>query len=240
MYTRGAAKSLLSGAWTGAMTSLALGGHALNKEAGLVVRLTGPWAEGLARLWGMQVRAFGTSRLDPDRTYLFMANHESYADIIALLVALPAQPGFLPKKELGRVPFLGPAMKAAGHVFVDRSNRDRAVHAIEEAAQQIRTGRSVVVFPEGTRGDGIHLRPFKKGPFHLAKAAEVPVVPAGIRGSDRVIPKGSPVIYGGPVELHLGEPISPERVRASSLEELRHEVRQAVAEASALRLTDET
>ncbi len=113
--------------------------------------------------WGMKVEAHGVERVDLNGTHVFMANHLSHVDIVALFIAPPMNVGFLAKNELCRVPFLGQAMVAGGHVFIDRARRERAVQALDDAAQQVAAGASIVVFPEGTRGGEERVQPFGEG-----------------------------------------------------------------------------
>jgi 1-acyl-sn-glycerol-3-phosphate acyltransferase len=230
MLARAIANDVFAAAWTAGLASVVIGKHALTGDATLVGRLSRPWARGLARGWGMQVRTFGAERLDPTGTYVFMANHQSQADIVALFISLPVQPGFLAKKELRKLPFVGRAMEVGGHVFIDRKDRSRAFHAIDEAAEQVASGKSIVIFPEGTRGDGHEVRSFKKGGFHLVKKAGVPLVPVGIRGSARVLPKNGKLIRGGPVEVHIGDPVPPEQVQGLELDALIQTMRERIAE----------
>jgi 1-acyl-sn-glycerol-3-phosphate acyltransferase len=230
MWVRGIANDVFAVAWTATLCSGALAKHVLTGDPSLVARWTRPWARGLARAWSMQVRAYGSERIDPHGTYVFMSNHQSQTDIIALFVALPVQPGFLAKQELRKLPFLGRAMEVGGHVFIDRVHRDQAFRSIEDAAAQVAAGRSIAIFPEGTRGDGHEVRQFKKGGFHLVKQAGVPLVPVGIRGSARVMPKNGKLIVPGAVEVHIGEPMSPAHIAELPVPELVQETRRAIAE----------
>jgi 1-acyl-sn-glycerol-3-phosphate acyltransferase len=182
---------------------------------------------------GVRVSMHGAS-LDPDGTYVLMANHQSHIDVVALIVGLPMVPGFLAKAELRKVPLFGKAMESGGHVFVDRSDRARAFDAISEAARDIRTGKSIVIFPEGTRSDHREVLPFKKGGFHLAQQARVPVVPIGIRGSAAILPKHSRELLPGDVHVHVGAPIDGERVASAPLDDLIAEVRGRIVELSGL------
>jgi 1-acyl-sn-glycerol-3-phosphate acyltransferase len=195
--------------WTVFMCSAALPVYAVTKSRDGFRWATRVWAEGLARGWDMQVHAHGLENIDPRGTYVFMANHLSHVDIVALFVALPINVGFLAKKELRRVPFLGQAMVAGGHVFIDRGRRERAVQALDEAAEQVSAGASIVVFPEGTRGEEERVQAFKKGGFHLARRANVSIVPVGLRGTRSVMARDELVIRPGHVHVHLGAPIAP-------------------------------
>ncbi len=137
---------------------------------------------------------------------VYIANHVSWYDVFALAATLPRY-SFVAKSELKKIPLFGPAAAAAGIVFLERDNRKRAFESYKDAAEQVRDGRSVVVYPEGTRGYDYPLRPFKKGPFVLAIASEAPIVPTVIYGAREVMGKGSLRIRSGVIHLHFLEPI---------------------------------
>lgn len=215
--------------------TIGMSGWALLRQVGRSDRArfqadTRAWARGLAIGNRIDVRAFGADRLDPGGTYVLMANHQSHADIIALFNGLPMTPGFLAKAELRKVPFFGRAMEVGGHVFVERGERGRARVAIAKAAADVRSGGSIVIFPEGTRSRRREVMPFKKGGFHLAKAAQVPIVPVGLRNTAAIIPKHSQSFEPGSCEVHIGEPISVDRVAALGIDELVLEVHRRVCE----------
>jgi 1-acyl-sn-glycerol-3-phosphate acyltransferase len=127
------------------------------------------------------------------------------------------------------IPFLGWAMKRAGHVSLDRENPRKALKAMDEAAQRIQDGTNILVFPEGTRSVDGNLLPFKKGAFNLAMKACVPIVPVGICGTSMLQPEGSQVpVRGGAVSIHLGEPIPVAGRGVSYKTELANEVRAAI------------
>ena len=111
------------------------------------------------------------------------------------------------KSELRRIPVFGRAAETVGIVFLERDNRKQAFQSYQLAAEQVKRGRSVVVCPEGTRGRDYHLRPFKKGPFVLAVAAQSRIVPTIVYGSREVMPRGSFRITRGVIHLHFLESI---------------------------------
>jgi len=229
-------------AFAGGFTAATAGYLLLRQLAGqpdAIRRHTVPWAVNLARGIGMQVRVHGAEQVDPAETAVFISNHQSNLDIVALYVALPVQPGFLAKRELRRIPIFGRAMEASGHVFVDRFNRNRAYEAITRAAEQVRAGRPIVIFPEGTRSETETIKRFKKGGFHLAKQARVPVVPVGVRGTARLLPKNRRLIHPGTVDVHIGVPIAPEEIDACSVDELIDRVRREISRLSALPLLED-
>lgn len=183
------------------------------------------WARGLTRFWGVDIEVFGAEHMRNGASYVVMANHASYADIVALFIALPVIPGFMAKRELLRVPFLAAALRAGGHVIVDRAKRDKAKQVIESAAAQVREGKTVLIFPEGTRGDSKTVGDFKSGGFRLAKSAGVPIIPVGLRGTGDVGPKNSLLFWPGKVEVHIGQPMDPADIQALDTNALVRQVR---------------
>jgi 1-acyl-sn-glycerol-3-phosphate acyltransferase len=224
--------------FTGACSVLAITRSALGDHPA-VAAVTDTWAEGVARGIGMQVRTVGGERVDVSRPHVFICNHQSHMDIVALVVGLPVRPGFLAKRELRDVPIFGRAMDAAGHVFVDRSSQRDAFAAIDRAAASVSAGRNLVVFPEGTRSAAGTVKRFKKGGFHLAKKANVPIVPVGVRGTAEVLAKHSKAIRPGTVEVHIGDPLPVAEVALMPVDDLIFEVRRRIAELAAMRLVDD-
>ncbi len=190
------------------MSTVGVTAYSVTRDRPLFRRMTRLWANGLARGWGMEVQAHGRENLDSRGPYIFVANHLSHVDIVALFVALPIDVGFLAKKELRLVPFLGQAMVAGGHVFVDRKKHTSALQAMNAAAQEVRAGASLMIFPEGTRGVREEIQAFKKGGFHLARAAGVPVVPVGLRGTRAIMGRDDYTIRPGVVHVHIGAPMA--------------------------------
>ncbi|NJB67828.1 1-acyl-sn-glycerol-3-phosphate acyltransferase [Desulfobaculum xiamenense] len=129
--------------------------------------------------------------LDPNQTYIFMANHQSQLDIPALTTALaPWQIGFVAKKGLFNIPLFGKAMINAGNIPIDRGNRRSAMKSVDKAAERVRAGQSIVIFPEGTRATDLScLQEFKIGGMIIALKTGLPVVPVTISGSGEALPK---------------------------------------------------
>lgn len=164
------------------------------------------WGKLLLMAAGVRVVRHGEDVLAPRAPRVFVANHVSWFDIPVLLAALPSY-GFVAKREIESVPFFGAAARAAGVIFIDRENRKAAFGAYEDASSKIRAGQSVLVYPEGTRGDVYALRPFKKGPFVLAIGSGAPIVPVVIHGTIEVNPRGSYTATAGVVHVHMLEPV---------------------------------
>jgi len=171
--------------------------------------------EGIPRLWckanlraaGVQMRIHGAENVPRNEARIYVANHVSWFDVFALASYLPRY-RFIAKKELFKLPVFGPAIRATAAIEIDRGNRKAAFQAYEAAARDVKEGLSVVVYPEGTRGHTYELRPFKKGPFVLAIAAHVPIVPTIIHGTIEIQPKGSFRIRPGVIDIYFLDPIS--------------------------------
>ncbi|MDD2850842.1 MAG: lysophospholipid acyltransferase family protein, partial [Desulfuromonadaceae bacterium] len=126
------------------------------------------WARTALAMNGVNVTLSGTEHL-PDGPVVFMSNHQSNFDILALLLMLPRQIHWIAKKELFDIPVFGPSMRRGGYIPLDRGNGRKALQSMDEAAATIHQGKSVVLFPEGTRTEDGKLLPFKRGGFMLAR-----------------------------------------------------------------------
>jgi 1-acyl-sn-glycerol-3-phosphate acyltransferase len=175
------------------------------------------WARMILWTCGIKLRVSGTEHLVHGTPYVLCCNHQSHMDIPVILAALPFQFRFTPKKQLFRYPFLGWHLRRSGHVPIDRENPRAAVKSLREAADAIRHGTSVVIFPEGgTSMDG-SIHPFKGGGFVLATKSEAPVVPVTIRGSRAVLVPKTYYARSGVVEVIVGEPVSSQGVSVADL-----------------------
>jgi 1-acyl-sn-glycerol-3-phosphate acyltransferase len=190
------------------------------------------WARIIAWSAGMRVVTHGRERIDASKPHIYVANHVSIMDIPAILHAVPDH-GFVAKRELSKVPLFGPAARAVGVVYIDRENRKSAFAAYEEAADKVRAGSSVIVFPEGTRGSAYGLRPFKKGPFVLAIRSGVPIIPVIIHGTIEVTPNGTLDVTPGTVHVHLLDPVPTAGLSYEDRNALADTVRQRMADAMA-------
>jgi len=159
---------------------------------------------------------------------VFMCNHESLLDPPFLAVAIPIPAVYIAKKEVRWIPGIGWAVWAAGMIFIDRKNREKAIRSLREAATKIRGGKSVVIFPEGTRTRTGALGAFKKGGFNLAMDAGVPIVPICLKGTFNALPPGSLMLRPGRVQAAFGTPVDP--VDFPDREALMEQVRRQVAE----------
>lgn len=179
--------------------------------------VNGRWAYHVARAWvrvnllltGVRVHVRHEVALDPHAGYVFMSNHQSHFDVLAVVAALPGfQLRWVAKKELTRVPLFGWALEHSDHIVIDRSNHVQAMTTLRAAAEKMHQGLSVIIFPEGTRGPGDDtLLPFKRGGFVLAQEAGFPIIPIVVRGSADVLARSGWRIRGGHIDVLIGAPI---------------------------------
>jgi 1-acyl-sn-glycerol-3-phosphate acyltransferase len=161
------------------------------------------------KLAGVEVEIRGRGQLDLASNYIFMANHVSDLDPPVLIPNLPRRTSVLVKKELFRIPVLGTAMRMAHLVPVDRRNRDAAIASVRRAADVIRGGLDMTIFPEGTRSPDGRLLPLKKGPFYLADEAGCGIVPVTILGTYQIRPKTRFFLRPGRATLIFHQPVWP-------------------------------
>jgi 1-acyl-sn-glycerol-3-phosphate acyltransferase len=185
------------------------------------------WARSVSRAAGVRVAVHGAEHMRDGAIY--MQNHVSWFDIFALAGILPRYT-FVAKAELKKIPLFGRGAEAAGIIFIDRDNRKSAFESYKVAAGEVQRGRNVVVCPEGTRGRDYHLRPFKKGPFVLAIAAEAPIVPVIVYGALEVMPKGSFRVRPNLVHIHFLEPVSTKGATYEDRTDLMRRVWQRMAD----------
>ena len=171
----------------------------------------------------------GLERVPKDRSAVFMSNHQSLVDIPVLFQAIPHTTlRMVGKSELSKVPFWGRAASAAEFVFVDRSNRERAVSSLKNATKTMASGVSIWISPEGTRSKTGQLGKLKRGGFHLAKQTDCPIIPSAILGTNHVLPaKKARMAFDQEVHVIFGSPIE---VKNRTVDELQECVRDFLTE----------
>jgi 1-acyl-sn-glycerol-3-phosphate acyltransferase len=183
------------------------------------------WAKCILALSNIRVTVKGLSNLEPGRSYIYMVNHMSNFDIPVLQAFLPVQFRWLAKAELYKIPVFGYAMKRAGYISIDRSDRKSAIESLNKAVKIVRDGISVVIFPEGTRSRTHNIQPFKKGGFFLAVDSGAPIIPIIIYGTERIMPKKQMLIKSGDVTLEIAKPINSSDYTRKTKNDLMDKVR---------------
>lgn len=220
--------SFVAATIAGSVSALVLG--VLDRSGDSVLALARLWSRIILGVPGVKLEVKMHAPLQAGRPYVFMPNHASMVDIWAVFVAIPATFRFIAKKQLSRIPLFGWAMSAGRFIFIDRQNAASARRTVAEAARRIKSGQSVVIFPEGTRTRDGRLLPFKKGGFHLAMDSGVDIVPVAIKGSRAIMPRGAALIRAGKVTVEVGEPIPTAGLTNGDREALIAKVRGRVAE----------
>ena len=166
------------------------------------------WARLICLVSRCQVEAEGINELkNLDKPAIFCSNHLSSFDIIAFYMSLDRPIFFIAKKEIKQIPFLGWYMTIAGMIFLDRSNYENAMKSMRDAGNEIKKGKNIISFPEGTRSKTNQIGLFKKGSFIIAKEGKIPIVPVAIKGSNEINPSGTLILRKGIIKTKIGKPI---------------------------------
>lgn len=202
----------------------------------LVARI---WAKSIILITRIKVQVSGLENLDSLESCILMPNHQSNYDIPVLLGYLPTQFRWLAKAELFKIPIFGRGMRGCGYISIDRANRKSAFKSLSEAAQKIRNGVSVLIFPEGTRSWDGEIQAFKKGGFVLSVDAGVPIIPIVIKGTRSVMPKGRLMIRTQSVQMDILKPIPTSGYTRKTKEDLMETVRKIIKSAYNQNANDE-
>ena len=189
------------------------------------------WARSVNALCGVHVQVEGPEVPLDAPAYLVMSNHSSHFDVMALFEGLEVDMRPVAKRELAKIPVFGWVLRAGAAVMIDRGDKAKAKASIDRAAATIRGGRGVLMFPEGTRTASEEIGELKKGPFHLAVAAKVPVLPVAVIGTPKVLMPHDWRINPGRVSVRVGAPIETAHLTddVAGRETLRGQVAGALA-----------
>ena len=216
--------------FTAVMAGLAVILSFLSRNENTVHKIGRFWAKYLLAVANIRVTVKGFSNLNLHAPYIYMANHTSNFDIPVLQACLPVSFRWLAKAELFKIPIFGYAMKRAGYISIDRSNKESAIQSLKQAATIIKNGASVIIFPEGTRSRNQNVQPFKKGGFVLAVDSGVPIVPVVLHGAWKIMPKNQIVIEPGHVFVEIKKPIESSDYNIETKDFLMEKVRNVILE----------
>lgn len=190
-----------------------------------VIRL---WARAIVAAAGIDLHAENPETIEPHKRYILVANHHSYFDIPCIFAAIPQPIRFMAKVSLFKIPIFGWSIGRAGFIPIDRQNRRTAVKSFDLAAERIRRGNTIVIFPEEGRSRERAMRPFQRGAFLLAIKSQLPMVPVAIDGTYDVFRAGAKRVTPGRVTIRVGTPIECEGTTLRDKERLAEEARAQI------------
>jgi 1-acyl-sn-glycerol-3-phosphate acyltransferase len=202
---------------------------AIRSTSPLIDKLARTWARVLVAAAGIDLQVENVERIDPAKRYIIVANHYSYLDIPCLLAAIPQPIRFMAKASLFRIPVFGWALGRAGFIPIDRKNRRTAVKSFDLAADRIRKGNTIVIFPEEGRSRTREMKPFQRGAFLLAIKSQKAIIPIAIDSTYDIWPVGAFWnLKPGRVTLRVGTPIETEKLTVRDKDRILNEARTQV------------
>ncbi|HQL82724.1 MAG TPA: lysophospholipid acyltransferase family protein, partial [Spirochaetota bacterium] len=165
------------------------------------------WAKFILFTNGVRLRVTGLDKIDKKKSYVFISNHQSNLDGLAIGTTLPSPLRFVIKKSLLKIPIMGQAFKLGRMIPIERGDSTQAIETINRAAGELTNGISALFFGEGSRTRNGLLQPFKKGGFIFSITTKLPLVPVTIINSFNLFPSGSLHIRKGAIEIIIGDPI---------------------------------
>jgi 1-acyl-sn-glycerol-3-phosphate acyltransferase len=178
----------------------------------------------------VKLKVTGIENLNTKKPSIYVSNHVSHLDVVAIAKAIPLGLFYIGKKELKKVPILGQYMYLIGHIFIDRKNREKAMSSMRKAAELINRGKSVITFPEGTRTRDGKTAIFKRGTFIIAKEGAIDIQPIAVVNAENILPRDSFMIRPGTIEVRIGKRIPASELASMNAEGSAEYVRQRVIE----------
>ena len=178
------------------------------------------WTRSILFSAGVKLVIEGLEKVDKNKNYIFIGNHQSHFDVMAVFSVLPLKARFMAKKELYKIPLFGWALAATGTIKIDRSNREKSIVSMNNALERIKQGVSIAIFAEGTRSEDGSIKEFKKGGFVLAIKGGIPIVPVSVSGSRFILRKHSFKVKPGKIKMVFSDPINTRKYSYQDREKL--------------------
>lgn len=211
----------------GASVGLGAAFAVVNRDRGLGANVAAGVGSQLAlAAAGVDLKVVGEANLWKQRPAVFLFNHQSQIDVIVLGALIQRDFSGVAKKELSHDPVFAPIGYLTDIAYIDRANHEKAVEALKPVVDHLKKGRSITIAPEGTRSPTPRLLPFKKGPFHIAIQAQVPVVPVIMRNAGQINPSHSMMISSGTLEVAVLPPVDTSTWTADSVDQHAEDVRE--------------
>ena len=200
----------------------------LSSTGNLPFILSKVWAWIILKVTWVRLESRGNDNIREGQSYIIISNHQSHFDSLALVIKLGIQFRWIIKKELRKIPFFGFALYKSRNIFIDRSDRQKAVESIRDGMKRLPAGVSVMFFVEGTRSPDGKIHEFKKGGFATAVESGLPILPVTVNGSRKILPKKALVFNPGVIEVVVGKPVATENYTHDNLEELMDKTRNII------------
>jgi len=194
-----------------------------------IYKSTSSWAKFILKIAGAKVTVKGADNIPKDKTVLFVSNHQSNFDIPLLMACIDVPKGFIAKKELENWPFISKWMRHIHCIFMDRSNLRKSAEAIVDGIKLLKSGYSMVIFPEGTRSKGKPVDEFKAGSFKLATKSKCPIIPLTINGTYKLLEANNNRVKSAEIELIIHEPIDVTKLSSEEVNDLHNTVHTIVS-----------
>jgi len=178
---------------------------------------------------GLSFSLHGKDKVMPGTSYIITPNHQSNADILALIRILPPRFRWVIKKELTKIPVFGWALSRTGAIAIDRSDPKQSVESLKSATDKLKGSWSVLIYPEGTRTPNGSLLPFKKGAFMMAVQTGIPILPVTSNGAFKVLPKKTVWFRSGHITVTIGDPIVTAGLTEKDVPDLMEKTRAEVS-----------
>ena len=200
----------------------------LSSTGDLPFTISKAWAWIMLKVTWVHPEIQGKEHIKKGESYIIISNHQSHFDILALVSKLGMQFRWIIKKELRKIPLFGYALYKSRNIYIDRSDREKAVKSIHEGVSRLPEGASIMFFAEGTRSPDGKIHQFKKGGFITALETGFPILPVTVNGSRKILPKKSMEFHPGPIEVIVESPINPNDYTPDKIDELIDRTRNVI------------
>ncbi|MBU2512207.1 1-acyl-sn-glycerol-3-phosphate acyltransferase [bacterium] len=197
-------------------------------KGNVAFQLSRVWAWIILTIAGVKLSVQGKEKIDKNRTYIIISNHQSHFDGPSIALSLGIQFRWVAKQELLKIPIFGHCLYACGNIFIDRSDREKSLKSLQEGFDRLPQGVGAMFFAEGTRSTNGRLNEFKKGGFFAALQTGLPILPVTVNGSSKALPRNGIIFRSSPIQVIIGDPIEVSGYTADQIDELLDVTREAI------------
>lgn len=203
----------------------------IEKEKAIIGEKIPLWTSDLIRIFDITINIEGIENIPKDDGFVFISNHQGYADIIVILHMMAGrQVGFIAKESLEKVPYFGKWIKSIRGVFIKRGDAREALKSIQEGVKTVKAGFNLVIFPEGTRSRSTEMAKFKPGSFKLATKAKAPIVPMAINGTRHLFEDNGQFASGAVIDVKIHPAIDTASLDRHEITNIQDQVENTIRE----------